>query len=68
MMLRSCVSKHEFAAPQDRAHAMLCCFPHLGEGELRSVGAADPGGIVSPRNKPQRQFYSSPGALTLGLV
>lgn len=33
MMLRGCITKHEFAAPQDRAHAVLRCFPHLREEE-----------------------------------
>lgn len=63
MMLRGCVSKHELAAPQDGAHAVLCCFPHLGEGEPRWVGTTDPRHTASPRNKPQRQRHPSPGEL-----
>lgn len=62
MMLRGCISKHELAAPQDRTHAILRCFPHLGEGEPRSVEAMDPRSTASPRNEPQRQCHPSPGA------
>lgn len=62
VMLRGRISKHELAAPQDRAHTVLRCFPHLGEGEPRWVEAMDPGGTASPRNEPQRQHHPSPGA------
>lgn len=69
VMLRGCVSKHELTAPQDRAHAILCRFPHLGE-EPKWVEATGPRGTASPRNKPQRQHHPLQGhwELTLGLV
>lgn len=35
VMLRGCITKHELAAPQDRAHAVLRCFPHLWEEDPR---------------------------------
>lgn len=66
MMLRSCISKHELAAPQDRTHAVLRCFPHLGEGEPRSVEAMEPRSTASPRGSViPRQGHQT---LTLGLV
>lgn len=63
VMLRGRISKHELTAPQDRAHAVLCCFPHLGDGEPGWVGAADPGHTPSPRDEPQKQCHPSPGEL-----
>jgi len=59
MMLRGRVSKQELAAPQDGAHAILRCLPHLGEGEPRWVGTTGPGG----HSQPQRQRHPSPGKL-----
>lgn len=35
VMLRGCIAKHELTTPQDRTHAILRCFPHLGEEEPR---------------------------------
>lgn len=70
VMLRGCIAKHELAAPQDRAHAILRCFPHLREEEPRWVEITDPGVQPSPETNPQSSIISCQKhwALTLGLV
>lgn len=52
MVLRSLISKHELAPPQDGAHTVLSCFPNLEVCEYRGIETKGTESTASSRTNP----------------